>query len=174
MRFVELVKKISPKLKRIIFRLGGRFNGFGDDDLYQEAMIYLWEEFNRGTLKDKTESYILQGCYFYLKNYMRKFAPRLRLVNSEYAMSNDDEGMDSDLLHNIPSGESVFETVYSNMLIETIRNNGLTKREKEIFNLALEGLTVREIGSRLGISHVRVVKLRQSLARKCLKHMDVI
>ena len=51
-------------------------------------------------------------------------------------------------------------------------NNGLTPREKEVFILALEGLTVREIGDRLGVSHVRVVKLRANIKEKCIKHLD--
>jgi len=174
MSFEQLIKKISPKLKGIIYRLGGRFSGFADDDLYQEAMIHLWEEFDRKTLQDKTDSYILQGCYFYLKNYMRKFAPKLRYANLECLENSEEEGAFLDPLLNIASRESVFDTVYCNMLIEQIRNNGLTKREKDVFNSALEGLTVREIGARLGISHVRVVKLRKSMSQKCLKHMDVI
>jgi len=173
MGFEELVKKISPKLKGIIYRLGGRYSGFGDDDLYQEAMIHLWEEFNRGTLKNKTDSYVLQGCYFYLKNHMRKFAPKLRIAIPE-RFENSDDGAPLDPTLNVPSKESVFDEVYCSMLIKQINNNGLTKQEKKIFNFFLEGLTVREIGTRIGVSHVRVVKLRKSIALKCLKHMDVI
>ena len=58
------------------------------------------------------------------------------------------------------------------MLIEEILNDGLTRREKEVFCLALEGLTTREIGSRLGISHVRVVKLKGKIRDKCKKYRD--
>ncbi|MCX5709160.1 MAG: sigma-70 family RNA polymerase sigma factor [Candidatus Omnitrophica bacterium] len=173
MGFEELVKKISPKLKGIIYRLGGRFSGFGDDDLYQDAMIHLWEEFNHGTLQDKTDSYILQGCYFHLKNHMRKFAPKLHISSPEYLEDCEDDNFLDPML-NIACPGSLHDTVHCEMLIEQIRNNGLTKQEKRIFNFALEGLTVREIGTRIGVSHVRVVKLRKSIALKCLKHMDVI
>jgi RNA polymerase sigma factor (sigma-70 family) len=43
----------------------------------------------------------------------------------------------------------------------------LDEREKEIVRLSAEGLTVREIGSRLGISHVMVVKMRKKIRIKC-------
>jgi len=173
MTYEQLVKQITPKLKGIICRLGGRYHGFGDDDLYQEAMIHLWEDFSSGVLQDKTESYILQGCYFHLKNHLRKFAPKLRIATPEYP-EDCEEGVSSDLMLNVASPESLLDAVHCGMLIEQIRNNGLTKQEKMIFNFALEGLTVREIGERIGVSHVRVVKLRKSIAAKCLKHMDVI
>jgi len=64
--------------------------------------------------------------------------------------------------------------IYSKMLIEKINNNGLTKREKEVFNLGLEGLTTREIGGRLGISHVMVVKLKGKIRDKCEKYRGYI
>ena len=53
--------------------------------------------------------------------------------------------------------------------ISDIKNNGFTKREKEVFSLLLEGYTVREAGDRLGISHVMVVKLKKNLIRKWQK-----
>ena len=49
------------------------------------------------------------------------------------------------------------------LLLEQIEKSGISEREKQIMDLTKEGLTVREIGKRLGISHVRVVKLRKRL-----------
>jgi DNA-directed RNA polymerase specialized sigma subunit len=141
MDFKELVRKISPKLKAITHRLNGRFTFFNDEDLYQEALIYLWVDFNQRKLDDKTDSYILQGCYFHLKNYIRIIQDKKALVSLD-------------------------------ALVETIRNNGLTEREKDIFNLALSGLTTREIGNKLGISHVRVIKLQKKIREKCREHLD--
>lgn len=64
MTFEGLVKKINPKIKAIASRLDGRYTSFSDDDLYQEALIRLWQKFNDQKLDDKTESYIVQGCSF--------------------------------------------------------------------------------------------------------------
>ena len=172
MSYEKLVKKIAPKLKRITYKLGRYLSFCAQDDLYQEALIYLWEEFCEGRLFDKTDSYILQGCYFHLKNYIRKNVDKAKLVSIDFGYG-DEEGQDTvdEVLH-LKSPDSLFDDVYCKMLIEQINNNGLTIREKQVFNFALKGLTVREIGGRLGISHVRVVKLRHSIAEKCLKHLD--
>ncbi len=173
MTYEQLVKKISPTLKRITYRLKGRFCAFDHDDLFQEALIRLWEDFGLGKLADKTDSYILQGCYFHLKNYIRKHYPKASLLSLESAVNEDGQsGDDTDRRFRIKHEDSLLDTVHCKMLLETIQNNGLTKREKEVFSLGLEGLTTREIGGRLGISHVRVVKLRKTMREKCKKHLD--
>lgn len=171
MYFDELVRKISPKLKAITHRLNGRFTFFNDEDLFQEALMHLWIDFNQHELDDKTDSYILQGCYFYLKNYIRTIQDKRALVSLNALVS--EEGSDLESL--LPSSDSkaYFDYLNSKILVEKICNNGLTERERNIFNLALEGLTTREIGQRLGISHVRVVKLQKIIRVKCRRHKDM-
>ncbi len=172
--FEQLVKKVLPVLRRIAYRLSRQYREFTCDDLLQEALIHLWKEFAERKLFDKTDSYILQGCYFCLKNYIRTASQRMKLVPLEYSAPGDDEpGQESVVEMPLKGSDSHREAVHCSLIIEAIRNNGLTSREKEVFLYALEGLTTREIGSRLGISHVRVVKLRQSLKEKCKKHMDI-
>jgi DNA-directed RNA polymerase specialized sigma subunit len=39
----------------------------------------------------------------------------------------------------------------------------MSDREKKVLTFCLEGLTTREIGKQLGISHVSVVKIRNKL-----------
>ncbi len=172
MPFEELFKRISPILKRIAYKLNGRFTFFNEDDLYQEAMSYLWVDYKHGKLSDKTDSYILQGCYFHLKNYIRKNYEKADLISLENMVSEEGETFDLDNILSLEDPESSFEIINCKMLIEEINNNGLTKREKEVFCLALEGLTTREIGSRLGISHVRVVKLKGKIKDKCRKYLE--
>src|SRR3989338_8416537 len=92
MSFEELVKKLTPRLKGITHRLNGRFTFFNDEDLFQEALINLWQDFRDGALDDKTDSYILQGCYFHLKNYIRMQKLRTPLVSLE-VMAGNEEGM---------------------------------------------------------------------------------
>jgi RNA polymerase sigma factor (sigma-70 family) len=43
----------------------------------------------------------------------------------------------------------------------------LNEREKVVFRLYLDGLTTRDIGTRLGISHVMVVKIKKKIKEKC-------
>ena len=165
MSFEELVKRISPILKRITYKLNGHFSFFNDEDLFQEALVFLWDSFKKGKLDDKTDSYILQGCYFYLKNYLRKVGKRVRSV-SIYAKKEEDTSFEETLLLDDGCTQKFLDYLDSKLLIEAILNNGLTKREKDVFSLCAEGLTTREIGKRLGISHVRVVKLRSNIKRK--------
>ncbi len=173
MSYETLIAKLTPKLRRICAKAHIRYGYFGADDLYQEALVHLWQAFDAGQLADKTDSYILQGCYFHLKNYLRTHYDRARLVYWE--QSPKDEGSEGECpaVLEIEDPLRMREVVHCDLLIERIRNNGLTVREKEVFNLALEGLTVREIGARMGVSHVRVVKLAKAMRRKCLGHMDV-
>ena len=72
MSFDVLMKRISPTLQRITQKLNGHFTFMDHEDLFQEALLHLWTDFQNGSLSDKTDSYVLQGCYYHLKNYIRK------------------------------------------------------------------------------------------------------
>jgi RNA polymerase sigma factor (sigma-70 family) len=172
MDFVGLLKRISPKLRGITYRLNGRHCFFNDEDLYQEALVHLWESFRRGVLGDKTDSYILQGCYFYLKNYMRKNFEKGCLVSLE--SENQDEG--GVALRDVIAGDfnksGYLDYLHDKLLAEVIQNNGLLQREKEILRLYAQGLATREIGERLGVSHVSVVKATRRIRQKCLRYLD--
>lgn len=172
MVFEELAKKISPILKRITYRLNGHYSTFNHDDLYQEALLRLWLDFNEGKLADKTQSYILQGCYFHLKNYIRMHYDKAGIVSIDSMVNSAGDELRIDEIISIEDPVSIFDKLNSELIIEAIQNNGLTSREKEVFNFALEGLTTREIGSRMGISHVRVVKIKAKIREKCKKHLD--
>ena len=163
--FAGLVKKLSPTLKRITYKLNGHFSFFNDEDLFQEALLHLWLDFQAGKLDDKTDSYILQGCYFHLKNYLRKTQSKARVISLESFADEDNATLEEIL--SLDNRGSCFDYLDNKMLVEDIQNNGLTEREREVLSFCLEGLTVREMGERLGISHVRVVKLRNRIRTKC-------
>jgi len=173
MDFQTLVNRISPKLKGITHRLNGHFTFFNDEDLYQEAMSHLWIDYNGGKLFDKTDSYILQGCYFHLKNHIRKVQDKACLV-SMHTLIGEKEDTELESLLCLEDPRSCFEDTHNKILIEEILNDGLTAREKEVFSLCLEGLTTREIGKILGISHVMVVKLRGKIKDKCQKFKEIV
>ncbi len=175
MDFTDLVKKISPVLKRITYRVNRNARYFGQDDLFQEALLRLWLDYQQGKLVDKTESYILQGCYFHLKNYLRTHYEKMDLVSLEGlagGLEQEEPICLEEILH-LENTYSLRDNIHCQMLINEINNNGLTSREKEVFNFSLEGLTCREIGQRMGISHVRVLKLAKNLREKCKKHLDL-
>ena len=89
MSFEALIAKLSPTLKRITCKLNGHFTFMDDQDLLQEALIHLWCDFQIGKLDDKTDSYILQGCYFHLKNYIRKSQDSAIMLSLNSIMEED-------------------------------------------------------------------------------------
>jgi RNA polymerase sigma-70 factor (ECF subfamily) len=167
MAFEELIKRISPKLKGIVYKIHASFRSFSEEDLYQEAIMQLWVDHNEGKLADKTDSYVLQGSYFYLKNYIRKIQDKTSLV-SVNAMISEGGAQWQDLLP--AQEESALEEVSDiDTLMEEVFKNKLSRKEKEIVFFYLQGWTTREIALRLGISHVSVVKLEAKIREKCKK-----
>jgi len=166
MEFEGLVKKVAPKLRAIARKLDGRYTPFDDDDLYQEALLSLWEKYNKNQLSDKTDSYILQGCLFFLKNHIRKVYKKIDSVSvSLSAVINENEGTLEDVLASRhPAAAS--SSLDSDLLLEDIYEK-LSEKEKQIVGLCLDDLTIREIGRRLGISHVMVLKIKNKIKDKC-------
>lgn len=165
--FMDLVNKISVKLKAITVKLDGKYTVFNDDDLYQEALLHLWHRYEEKKFSDKTDSFILQSCYFFLKNYIRKTYKKVDR-NSFSMNALRGEGANYTLEDILPfvDKRDILGSLSTDLLIEEIRNV-LTHREKEIFSLALSGLSKREIGRRFGISHVMVIKIEKGIKEKC-------
>ncbi len=163
MSFEVLIERIAPTLQRITQKLNGRFSFMDHEDLFQEAVLHLWIGFQGGQLDDKTDSYILQGCYYHLKNYIRKMQDSAMLVS--LASLQDEEGA---RLEEIIESEEIaaFDYVDGKMQVEAMLKDGMTEREQGVLALTMEGITTREIGSILGVSHVSVVKIRNRIKER--------
>lgn len=171
MEFQTLLQKISPVLRRIASKLSRQAAYAGaPDDFYQEAVLHLWGRFNRGELEAATDSYMLQSCYFHLKNYTRLQRKHTRCVSLRQPFQDEaEELLEREYADTQPDCR---EQLHAAFLIETIRNNGFTPREKEVIALWMDALDTRTMGARLGISHVRVVKLMASIRQKCRQYRD--
>ncbi|MDO8489748.1 MAG: sigma-70 family RNA polymerase sigma factor [Candidatus Omnitrophota bacterium] len=172
MSFEELHHKLSPTIKRIAYKLNGRYRSFNHDDLYQEASIHLWSNFLNGKLSDKTDSYILQGCYFHLRNYIRKVNEYSNIISIDAPLSLNEESTIEDILGKFWSCPDCREDLHNKFLAQSIQNNGFNPREKKLLAYFSQGLTTRDIGKRMGVSHVSVVKLMQKIRAKAQKHLD--
>ena len=163
MSFEILVRKLSPTLRRIAGKLDCHFSFVDDQDLFQEALIHLWSRFKLGDLDDKTDSCILQGCYFHLKNYVGKTRDSAVLLSLSSIPDGDgarfEETLDAKAL-------ASYDEVEGSLQIEAMAGSGITQREKDVLSFSLEGMTTREIGKKLGISHVSVVKIRNKIKEK--------
>jgi RNA polymerase sigma factor (sigma-70 family) len=166
MSFEHLITRISPTLKRITHRLNGHHSFFDDEDLYQEAVIHLWLHYKEGSLSDKTDSYILQGCYFHLRNYLRKVQEKVPILSINTGVGEDGTKLEDILT---VDGIAAFDYLESKIDVEAREDKYLTDREKTILSFIMEGMSMREVGSKIGISHVMVLKIRNKIKEKYLQ-----
>lgn len=166
MDFETLLKKISPRLKRIAKSHSGHGFFIDEEDLYQEMCIHLWKNYKDGQPTGINKVYIVRGCEFHILNYLRKEREKARILSLEEPIDEDGNTLE-DILPD--TRESLDKFIDRDLTIEDIKNNCFTKREKEIFSLLLNGLTVREAGKELGISHVMVVKVKNRIIKKWQK-----
>ena len=165
MKFEELVNTIKPKMKAIAHRLDGKYTMFSDEDLCQEALMHLWEKYNRGELGDKTLSFIIQGCSFDMRNYIRT---HFRGVDRKSVSADAPVNEDGDTLIDIISDDSRndFGEELADRSFRSELGKRLNTREMSVFGMLLEEMTLREIGDRLGISHVMVGKIKKKIIAK--------
>jgi len=163
MKFEMLLKKLEPQLKAIARKVSRNDCYFNVEDLYQEEVIHLWEEYTHGTISDKTESYVLQGCYFFLKNFIRTHHHKIDQCCITADWREDASPID---LGEVKAGGRFIESLEMDVLKERIKEL-LTPREWAVLLGLTEGVTRRQIGERLGISHVMVLKIEKHLREKC-------
>ena len=172
MTFEELIERISPKLKGITYKIHRSSYSLSEEDLYQEAVLQLWMEYNNGKLADKTDSYVLQSCYFYLNNYIRKVHDKTSSMSMNMSISEESVGSEDVLsLENEASADKERDI---DSLMEKVFKEELDRKEKEVVFFYLQGWTTRKIAERLGISHVSIVKLEGKIREKCKKLKDSI
>ncbi|PIP19087.1 MAG: hypothetical protein COT38_00705 [Candidatus Omnitrophica bacterium CG08_land_8_20_14_0_20_41_16] len=174
MSFEELNQRLSPTIKRIVYRLNGHYRSFDHDDLYQEATIHLWSNFLKGKLNDKTDSYILQGCYFHLKNYIRKINECSNIISVDTVLSNNEGATLEDALGEFWACDDCREDLHNKFLVQSIWSDGFNSKEIDLLDYFSQGLSTRDIGQRMGVSHVSVVKMMQKIRAKSKKHLDKI
>jgi len=164
--FEFILNRIEQKLRKIAKKVNMRYSFFDEDDLYQEALIHLWEKFKKGEISDKTDSYILQGCFFFLKNYIRVICKKTDLCSLSLEGLNDESGGLTQDKICAKGGDDQFNFIMMDILVEDILVC-LSERERKVFLLTLDQLTVREIAEHIGVSHVMVVKIEKKIREKC-------
>lgn len=170
MEFQELLSELNPQLTAIARKTQRASGPIGVEDLVQEMHVHLWTEWVRGALQDKTKSYILQSCWFHIKNFWRTEGDKLNALSIHKPLDADNEILLGDT---IPDRSiSLLEETRWRIYIHKISNNGLTPREKEVFALSMDGYTLREIGSKLNVSFVMIHKIRQSIISKWSHKID--
>lgn len=165
MKFEFMVRRLSPVLKRITKRLNGHHSYFDEEDLYQEALVHLWRAHGKGSIDDKTDSYILQGCYYHLKNHLRKVRENVIFVSFNEPAGDDGASWEEMIASDESSAFAILE---GKLRLQAIYDACSSERDHQVVNLLVDGMSVREIGSRLGISHVMVLKIKNRIRDKYL------
>ena len=164
--FERYISRLSPTLRRIAHKCNGHRSYFDEHDLFQEALEHLWVANSRGELEGKTDSYVLQGAYFHLKNYIRTSLDKIRPAPLDN-LASDQKAQEEVLASN---DNREFLEMEEAVLLKSAKSFGLTEREDTVLRLLLDGFTTREIGGQLGVSHVMIGKIKASIRSKCM-HM---
>jgi RNA polymerase sigma factor (sigma-70 family) len=165
MSFELLVKKLSPKLKIIAHKLNGRYTTFSDEDLFQEALINLWFKYQSGQTIDKKESYLIQGAYFQMKNFIRKSYKAVDRNSVSLNNYFDKNGRTFEEYFYSEKSHEAFDRIEEKIVLEN-KKNILNQRERRVLDLAIQGLATRMIGEKIEASHVTVVKIMKKIKIK--------
>lgn len=166
MEFRILLKRLTPRLKNLsrrLLRIRSAQGHFDAEDIFQEMCVHLWQKFNNGAPPEFNDSYIIKGCEFHIRNYLRKETDKYKSKSLDEPINETGLSL-KDILANT---ESVSNACFNKILIDEIKNKITNEKEQRIFNLLIEGHTVRCIGARLGISHVMVIKYKNKIINRC-------
>ena len=157
--FPERIHKIEDGIKGIAYKLNGKYAYVDHDDLYQEAVLHLWKEYNSNTFFGKNDSYLLQGCYYYLKNYLRNMELKGRntsIYDKKYRKNEGEKCYFTAKGEGLPENEVFIQELTS----------FLDEKEKTVFLLLSEGYTVREAAKKTGVSHPMIIKTKKNITEK--------
>lgn len=162
----EIINRLRYQLKAIIRKINIKYQYIESEDLYQETLLYLWQQNSNGNLKGKNDSYILQGCYYFLKNYIRKYIKfEHGQINHNYYYNTSGKDREANQDNQLDYPGSTTYGLDEYLYYDEFKR-GLSLKEKALLNLRFRGLSSREIGKELGISHTMVSKMRRKIIDK--------
>src|ERR1044071_2197103 len=159
----------DPSVKEFLLRMTGSItHDFAfRQDLLQEASIHLWLTETRRP--GQTKSWYVQSSKFHLQHYLssgRSVDSRKRWRGYSHVEHNCEEAEEFPDL--VEPGGSVLSQVIARDIISLLSPH-LSPCENAVLDGLADGLGVREIGRRLGISHTMVVRHRFKIASLLLK-----
>ncbi len=143
------------------------------EDLLQEAVIHLWQLKNRRP--GQSASWYFKSCQLHLLNLLRKGRSidslkhrrdRVHLPEPATDDSSDGGGY-YELSGNSDSEDSVFAQVSARDILTSLCQL-LDPPDQLILDQLADGLSVREIASRLRLSHTAVLKRQRKIASVAL------
>ena len=137
------------------------------DDLMQEAIIHLW--LREIECPGQTESWYFQSCRFHLQNFLRagrsvdsnRRRPTLLPLDGAFERTDtsDDESISG---ASVPGLVSARETT-------GLLTKWLTLHERQLLSMLEQGHSVREVATKLDMSHTSVIRCRKRIAALAAK-----
>ena len=159
--FNRWVSPFLPTLCIISGKIGRLPRWVDREDILSHILFSLWEKWKSGELEDKTTSYIMQNCWFAAQNYLRTRKDKIASLSLDEPV--DDQG--TPLIDFIEGNLSFFQSLQLQHSMGKLEEK-LTSREKDVLELQKREYTTREIAKRLGISHVRVIRIQHNIRTK--------
>jgi len=104
-----------------------------------------------------------------LKNYIRMMQDKATFISINVPVGDEEVNVEEFLpVHEMDN----VNRILGELDIEMLEKRYLSMREKEILEFFLEGMSMREIGKKLGISHMMVWKIRNRIKGKYLKFIS--
>jgi RNA polymerase sigma factor (sigma-70 family) len=130
-----------------------------EEDLIQEAIIHLW--LREKERPGQRQSWYIQSCRLHLQNFLRK-GRSVDGGNHRHALGSPVElEVQEDLETSVD--DTLLSLVCARDLVAEL-SKWLTPVEQQILHLAHDGLSLREIGARLNLSHTSVIRRRRNIA----------
>jgi len=162
-------EEINSALRRVVSQVA--CDSCHQEDLLQEALIHLWRLSSRRP--GQTPSWYLKSCQLYLLNLIRKGRSidslkhrkgRIRLPDATADDCNETD-RPSELV--VDSDEIVFARVCADDILSSLYR-WLDPPDCLVLDHLVNGLSLREIASRLQLSHTAVCKRHRKIASVAL------
>ena len=130
-----------------------------EEDLIQEAIIHLW--LREKECPGQTPSWYIQSCRLHLQNLLRKG----RSVDGGKRRHTNGSPVEMEVQEDLETSvdDTLLSLVCARDLVAEL-GKWLTPAEKQILSLAHDGLSLREIGQRLNLSHTSILRHRRHIA----------
>jgi DNA-directed RNA polymerase specialized sigma24 family protein len=156
---------VSESLRQVV--AGFTRDSVMQEDMMQECIVHLWRL--EGDKPAQTRSWYLQSCKFHLQHWLAlgRSLDAPKRANGNLRISIDGTVDDGHLDEYHTDGQ-LFALVSARDLISTLAGH-LKQRERAVLGGLAEGLVLREIASKHGLSYPTALKCRRRIASLVVK-----
>jgi RNA polymerase sigma factor (sigma-70 family) len=155
----------QPKTQELLSRIVARVNhdAVWRDDLFQEGMIHLW--LIEQARPHQSLSWYMKSCQYHLRDYMAmgRSIDSWKRRQTQVSLSDQEEDEQEPPSLGRRSEDTLLSEIGVLETMDLLRQRLTDKQHAVLVHLA-EGLSSREIASKLSVSHKAVIKHRRKIA----------